>query len=112
MEKSKVEMFLLMNASCFRTADLVIIKERLEKMEDSQFYLLQSVQFQKPDFILVISILLGWERFWLNDIGLGILKVVTCYGCLVWWLIDIISAKDRTYKHNMNEFNKAMMFAS
>lgn len=112
MEKSKVDMFLVLNAANFDVSDLPLIKDRLEKLSDEKFFMIQSIQFQKPDTIFLIAILLGWERFWLNDIGLGILKVVTCYGCFVWWLIDIISAKDRTYKYNMNEFNKAMMFAS
>jgi hypothetical protein len=112
MEKSKVDMFLVMNAANFNASDLPMIKDRLEKLSDEKFYMVQGVQFQKPDTIFLIAILLGWERFWLNDTAMALVKVLTFYGCGIWWLIDIISAKDRTYKYNMNEFNKAMMFAS
>jgi len=31
---------------------------------------------------------LGADRFYQGQIFLGILKMITCGGCLVWWLID------------------------
>ena len=110
MEKSKIDMFLAINAGNFMQSDLMIIKEKLEKLEDDKFFLLQGLQLQKPDTIFLIAIVLGWERFWLNDIALGILKVVTGYGCLIWWIVDIFSAKERTYKYNLQQFNQAVTF--
>ena len=111
MEKSKVDMFLAMNSGNFMQTDLMIIKEKLEKLEDDKFILIQGLQFQKPDTIFLIAILLGWERFWLNDVALGILKVLTAYGCLIWWLVDIFTAKERTYRYNLQQFNQAVAFA-
>lgn len=42
---------------------------------------------------LVLSIFLGElgiDRFYMGYIGLGILKLITCGGFGIWWLIDLI----------------------
>ena len=58
MEKSKVDMFLSMNSGNFKQSDLMMIKEKLEKFDDDKFYLIQGLQFQKPDIIFLIAIMI------------------------------------------------------
>ena len=111
MEQQKVDMFIGLNNENFNPQDLMVIKQKLEQMEDSKFYLIQGTTFQKPTTILLIAILLGWERFWLDEIGLGILKIITAYGCGIWWLVDIFSAKDRAKKYNFRRFTEVTMMA-
>ena len=110
MEKSKVDMFVGMNVENFNPQDLMVIKEKLEKLDDDKFFMIQGTEFQKPSTILIIAILLGWERFWLDDIALGIVKIVTLYGCGIWWLIDIFSAKERAKKYNFRKFTNLTSF--
>ncbi len=110
-EKYKVDMFIGLNAENFYPHDLMIIKDKLEKMNDDKFFLIQGVELQKPSTILLIAIILGWERFWLGDVALGILKIVTFYGCLIWWFIDIFSAKDRAKKYNFAKISQVLSMA-
>jgi RNA polymerase subunit RPABC4/transcription elongation factor Spt4 len=49
---------------------------------------------EKYTTLLWLSILLGEfgvDRFYVGKIGTGLLKLVTGGGCLVWWVIDVIS---------------------
>lgn len=48
----------------------------------------------------VILAVLGWDRLWLGDIGLGILKYITVGGCMLWWLVDIFTAGSRCDDYN------------
>ena len=97
-------MFLATKAEYFNPIQLSDIRNQLEAMDDDKFVLLSGMELRNPTTILVIAIVLGWERFFLDDIGLGLLKVLTCYGCGIWWLIDILSAKKRAQDYNYNKF--------
>jgi hypothetical protein len=108
--ESQVNVWFSMNAEKFRPEDVLVIKMKLEKMDANQFMIVQSASFVKPSTIFLIAILLGWERFWLEDTVLGVLKVCTCYGCFLWWLIDIFSAKKRAKEYNFKKFTKMTMF--
>ena len=63
------------------------------------------IEKNRKDFtiLLVLSILTGFwgvDRFYLDKIGTGILKLITFGGLGIWWFVDIIiiasgNAKDK-----------------
>ena len=64
-------------------------------------------QLKDPTISIILSILtghLGIDRLYVGDIGLGILKLFTCGGLGVWWLIDIFIIMDRTKAVNLQTF--------
>lgn len=109
MKPELIQSFMLKNGECFDSSVIMDIQARLEDIDDSKAPLLMSLNLQKPTFILLIAILFGWERFFLNDIAMGVLKVITCYGCIIWYLVDIFSAKRRTYDYNYKKFSETLM---
>lgn len=109
MKPELVQAFMLKNGECFDMMAVQDVQNKLTEVDDSKYALLMSMNLQKPTVMLIIAIVLGWERFFLDDIGLGVVKVITCYGCGIWWLIDIFSAQRRTYEYNYKKFNETLM---
>ena len=109
MKQELVNAFMLKNGNCFDIMQAQDVQRKLLEVDDSKAALFLSLNLQDPTVMLIISILTGWERFFLNDIGLGILKVITCYGCGIWWLIDIYSVKNRTFNYNYRKFNEILL---
>ena len=109
IDKSKIDFFLAANSTKFEPYALMSIRETLETMSDDQFMMIQAGDYRDPSTIMLIAIFLGWDRFFLDDIGLGIVKIISCQGFFIWWLIDIFTATERTKKYN---YNKLMQLAS
>jgi TM2 domain-containing membrane protein YozV len=111
MKQELIQTFLMQNGDCFDPIQLPEIQNQLAQLDDSRAGYVLSGSYQKPTLILILAILLGWERFFLEDIGMGVVKVLTCYGFGIWWLVDIFSAKSRTYKYNFTKLQQAIMLS-
>lgn len=107
MEQQKIDMFIGQHADDFEPSDIPAIKQRLESLDESKYFFITGQKYVEANMMLIIAILLGWERFWMDDIAMGVVKVITGYGCGIWWLIDIFSAKKRARKFNFNKFMQA-----
>ncbi len=52
---------------------------------------------------LILSVLLGWwvvDRFFVGDIGLGLLKLFTAGVCGIMWLVDLFIIRGRADELN------------
>lgn len=66
---------------------------------------------QSPATIQLLSIFLGHfgvDRFMMGDASMGLLKLITIGGIHVWWIADIISAKQRCRNYNAELLLKAL----
>ena len=94
MEQNQAEQLICIYASRLPLMSLDSIKNQL-------------IQLKDPTISIILSILtghLGIDRLYVGDIGLGILKLFTCGGLGVWWLIDIFIIMDRTKAVNLQTF--------
>ncbi|MBQ2129688.1 MAG: TM2 domain-containing protein [Prevotella sp.] len=111
MIKEKIDQFLAAHQAELPEEALTEIRERLEAADDSKFDELNMLQFKNPTTMLIIAIFLGCygvDRFMLGETTNGLIKLFTCGGCYVWWIMDIISAGKRTKEFNMNKLNEIL----
>ena len=109
--EEKVRLWLMTNASKLPENQIIILKERMLAMSDSEFERISYVQLTDPILMLIISIffgMLGVDRFALGDIGLGIGKLITCGGVYIWWIVDLFYIMDATREKNIEKINRAL----
>ncbi|MGN0216586.1 MAG: TM2 domain-containing protein [Prevotella sp.] len=87
-------------------ANLFTLRQMLaDTQADEHDLTTASMQFKDPTVALVLSILLGGvgaDRFFVGDIGQGVVKLLTCGGLGIWWLIDIFLIMDIAKRYNWN----------
>ncbi|NJM80272.1 MAG: TM2 domain-containing protein [Flavobacterium sp.] len=112
MESQKVDMFMMTNAKFFEGHQLNAVRERLLKLEDEKWPMVQMLQFKDPTTALLISIFAGAygiDRFYIGDTGMGVGKLLTCGGLGVWAIVDWFLIQGATKEKNMEQFNRAFM---
>jgi hypothetical protein len=104
MTTDKVDLFIMTKGKYFQDYQLPHVRERLLRVPDENWVILQNIQFTDPTLLLVVSILvgaLGIDRFMVGDIALGFVKLVTCGGFGIWWLVDFFLIMGATRNKNM-----------
>ena len=78
------------------------LAQLVKDLDDSNKLIFQS-QFaseKKDRGTATILAIFMYDRIWLGDIGMGIVKIITAGLCGIWWLIDIFTAGSRADDHN------------
>ena len=95
MELRDAESILMMYSSKLSPEYIPTIKDKLLEMDRATAIAAFS-DLKDPQTAFIISIceffiqIHGISRFYIGDIGIGIAKLLTCGGCDIWWLIDLI----------------------
>ena len=105
MEQEKVNQLLMMMGSKIPSESIPMVRDRLLKsdMNESDFLILVN-SMKDPTISIILSILvgvLGVDRFYIGDIGLGVGKLLTGGGCYIWALVDIFLIMDATRQKNL-----------
>jgi len=112
MELDKVNQYLMANSKYFNSRDVMLIRDSLLAADDSKLLPLMSADFKDPTIMLIISILagqIGVDRFLLGEIGLGVLKLLTCGGLGIWAIVDWFLIMDKTKEYNNQKIQEALM---
>lgn len=70
------------------------------------------MQMKDPIISLILSIIvgsLGVDRFYVDDISLGIIKLITCGGLYIWWLVDIFLIMGKTRMKNYEQLTQVLL---
>ncbi len=102
MTPEQIDNILMVNAGKFSPEAIETLRERLQNADQTTAMMAFS-NLRGTDLMLVISVLvgsLGVDRFMLDDIVLGLLKLFTAGGCGIWTIIDWFTIGDRTRQYN------------
>lgn len=98
-----IDSFLLTSAAKLPEEKIIIVKNKIMEASPEQLSQLQLVSLKDPMMLLIVSILggsFGIDRFLAGDVGLGVLKLLTCGGCGIWTIIDWFMIGNRAKQVN------------
>lgn len=112
MDDSKIRLFLATSSKKFPKSQLSNIEQKLKNLPDNYFTSLQALEFRDPTTALAISIFAGgWgiDRFYLRQTGLGLLKLFTLGGLLIWAIVDVFTIYSITKRYNQKLLDNLLL---
>ena len=110
MESEQLNSILVLLSSKIPAGCIPSVRARLESSDVSAEEIMAfTSQMSDPTVAMILSILvgiLGVDRFYIGDTGIGVGKLLTCGGCYIWWLIDIFLIIDATKQKNFERLSR------
>ncbi len=106
MEKEKLNMYLMTNSKFFPEENIHMLRQKLENADDDVLTTLSTISLKDPTTTLILSLLLGFmgiDRFYIGDIGLGVLKFFTFGCCGILTVIDWFTTYKKAKRNNFNK---------
>ncbi len=111
MERNKVDAYMATNQKYYPEDKLLFIRDSLDMMDDDRFIVVLSVPKKDPLVVLILSIFLGYlgiDRFFIGDIGMGILKLLTVGCCGVLTIADWFFIMGKTREKNFEDLLRVL----
>lgn len=120
MDFKMIDYYFINNKDRFPAEKIPLIKQKIHEidvrtggtMTDADIItVMDAVQTKTPTNMLLISIFLGgWgvDRFMMDEVGMGILKLLTGGVCGVLWLVDVIQISQKVREDNFNKLMAAL----
>ena len=97
--------YIMANQGKFPPAAIPYLQDKLRNLPDDKQGILHTIPLKDPVITLTLSLLLGGlgvDRFYLGDVFLGILKLISVFLVvgLIWVVIDIFLCYNKTKELN------------
>ncbi|BCS85469.1 MULTISPECIES: TM2 domain-containing protein [Prevotella] len=102
MEADQKTQLMALYSNRFPVTAINEVNDKLDNL-DYSFACAYLAQMKDPTIALILSILVGAygvDRIYVGDVGLGILKLLTCGGLGIWWIVDLFYISDLTRTKN------------
>ena len=108
MEQQQVEQLIAIYGNKLPIESIFTVREKLLSLDYNTASIILA-QAKDPTISIILSIIVGaWgiDRIYIGDVGLGIIKLLTCGGCGIWWLIDLFLIMDATKRKNLQQITE------
>lgn len=107
MDNNEINQCMMLVGDKIPPACVPTLRKMLERSDTHvQDFSLATMNLKNPTVSLLLSALAGaWgvDRFYIGDIGMGVLKLLSCGGLYVWWIVDIFLISDATRQYNWRQ---------
>lgn len=106
---NQTDAFLLRNCNKLHPEKIMEVRNAIVSLPTEKQTQVEMIPLRSPQIVFVCSLfwgILGVDRFINGQIGLGILKLITCGGLLIWYWIDVFTSYKRTQICNCEKILK------